>query len=397
MKHAFMLFIMTCCLLASGCVSTDTSKTESDTRDTQAGTDTASTGEKDVQRLSKMQDYLDNGLDKINYGSYAEGMKQLVLVLAEKHLMKSPPAEATELAVEAEQKLKELEAALSLEVDPSWLDVNLNQVSGSSVDIKRQPSVLLTIDTGLGRSLIANAPIAFSFIKGSGILSASVVNTNDYGQANVVVSRFDNANSENIIRAQLFFREHDYLYTFEGVVRNFIYTPPARKAVIFVMERSDLGISDDPKIFEVVYDKLKDVAFDFSLYNASLAENTFNSVYNGDKKAIGRLGLEEDVSYIVAVLNDCYRIAQQEYKGKKLNAFVSEARATIRIIRVSDGKTLYNKTVKREKADNTHGQGGTMEKAALHALSLTTDAMEQMLSVEIDEINSILMGAEKKE
>lgn len=375
-------------VMFSACVSVDESVNngESDT------IDNSETEEKDVYKLSAMEEYLENGIDKINYGSISEGIEQLILVLAEKDRMKDPPEEAIELAKEAETRLNKLKSSLFLEVEPAWLDKNLNQIKGNTIDIIPQPSVILTIDTGIGRSLVSNAPVAFKFTKGSGIISAMIVKTNEYGQANVVVTRFDNSNEENIIEAFLYYKEKDFTYAFDTVSRSFIYAPPSRRATIFVLERYSDGVFEDPGIFGSVYNNLKDVALDFTLSNALLNEDEFLRVYNGDKDAILNLGLEEGVSYICAVLNDCFHIEQYEYQGKKYNIFLSEARATIRIIRVADGKTMYSNTVESLHKDSKHGKGSSPELSARDVLTKTSAQMEELLLKEIDIIKKALTG-----
>ncbi|MBN2536220.1 MAG: hypothetical protein JXB88_25285 [Spirochaetales bacterium] len=382
-KLAFLFSIIL--LIVSACVSVD------DSGNHETG-DRAGTGEKDVYRLSAMEEYLENGIDKINYGSVSEGIEQLILVLAEKDRMKDPPEEAIELAKDAETRLNKLKSSLFLEVEPAWLDKNLNQIKGNTIDMIPQPSVILTIDTGIGRSLVSNAPVAFRFTKGAGIINALIVKTNDYGQANVVITRFDNPNEENIIEAFLYYKEKDFTYAFNTVSRSFIYAPPSRKATIFVLERYSERIFEDPDIFNPVYNNLKDVAFDFTLTNALLNENEFVRVYNGDKDAIMNLGLEEGVSYICAVLNDCFHIEQYEYQGKKYNIYLSEARATIRIIRVADGKAMYSNSVECLHKDNKHGKGASPELSARDVLKKTSAQMQELLLKEIDAIKKALTG-----
>jgi hypothetical protein len=387
-KLIVLLCIVTAMFFA--CVSVD----ESDgSEGTDAG-DTQYTGEKDVYKLSAMAEYLENGIEKINDGSISEGIEQLILVLAEKDAMADPSEEAVELAKDAETRLNKLKSSLYLEVEPAWLDDQLNQIKGSTIDILPQPSVILTIDTGIGRSLVSNAPVAFTFTKGSGVMNSVVVKTNDYGQANVTITRFDNPNEENIIEAFLYYKEKDFTYPFETVTRSFIYAPPARRATIFVMERYPDGIFEDPDIFNVVYNNLKDTAFDFTLSNALLKEDEFLKVYNGDKDALTQLGLEEEVSYICAVLNDCFHIEQYEYKGKKYNVFLSEARATIRIIRVADGKTVYSNTVESLHKDGNQGKGSNPELSARDVLKKTSAQMEELLVNEIGIIRKALTGKE---
>ncbi|MBN2445061.1 MAG: hypothetical protein JXJ04_27140 [Spirochaetales bacterium] len=393
----FIILFFVLGIVGMSCVSVDDSvknngNAAAEPTVTTAPSDTTKPEEKDVYKLSAMQEYLENGIDKINYGSISEGIEQLILVLAEKEAMTNPPEEAIELAKDAETRLNKLKSALFLEVEPEWLDSSLNQVKGDTLDIFPQPSVLLTYDGGIGRSLVANAPVAFRFIKGSGIMSGLVAKTNDHGQANVIVTRFDNPNEENIIEAYLYYKEKDFTYTFTTITRSFIYAPPSRQASIFVLERYPDGNFEDPDIFNAVYNNLKDVALDFTLSNAGLNEKAFLQIYNGDKSAITHLGLEDQISYICAVLNDCFHIEQYEYKGKKYNVFLSEARATIRIIRVADGKTVYTNSVECLHAQSEHGKGSSPELSARDVLKKSSVKMEALLSKEIDVIKKALTG-----
>ncbi len=98
--------------------------------------------------------------------------------------------------------------------------------------------MILTLNYGgAGKALVTGAPIQFEFIQGGGVLTA-FVNTNDYGQANCNLASLDNPNSENIIRASLVYKTRGFAYAFEGVTKDFVYAPPARRATILVMERA---------------------------------------------------------------------------------------------------------------------------------------------------------------
>jgi hypothetical protein len=386
-------YILAACIcfafLTYGCVST--AGTGDSSGGAKAATGTSGSNGNDPI-AEKMMQYLENGKAKIDYGSISEGIKQLVSVLAEKSKASSPNAEINEIAKEAEVQLTKLKAAISMEAEPSqWIDKSLNQVSGSTIDLSPQPSILLTIDTGIGRSIIANAPVAFRFTKGSGVCSG-MVNTNDYGQADCKIVRFDNPKEENVIRASLVFKEQDFTYELEGLYRDFIYTPPARNATIMVLEKSELGASSDPGIADAVYNSLKGIDFQFAVYNGSFKPEEFEKVFGGDKLAISRLGLEEGVSYIIAVLSECYSVNQLELNGKKYQMFVSEARATTRVIRVADGKVLYDAKIERSKAQSKHGQGSSAEKAIRNVLSLSTEDMTSRLEKDYAQIDKALTG-----
>jgi hypothetical protein len=369
--------------MTAGCVTTEVDK---NTTTSQKETDSV---------VTRMRQYLANGKEKIDYGSISEGIKQLVSVLAEKDSLKQPSDEALDLAREAETELTKLKAALTIESEPSaWMDKSLNQKSGSTLDMSPQPSVLLTIDTGLGRSIVSNVPVLFRFTKGSGVLSG-IVNTNDYGQADCKIVRFDNPRQENIIRASIVFKEKSLYYEFEGLAREFVYVPPTRTATIVVLEKSQLGLSSDPVITDAVFNSLKSVDFQFALYNGSFKGDEFEKVFGGDKDSIARMGLSEGVSYLVAVFSECYNVSQLELDGKKYNMYISEARATTRVIRVADGKVVYDAKIERDKAHSKHGQGSSVDKAIRNVLSLATEDMTAKLKADFAEIDKALTGNSK--
>ncbi|MBN1410046.1 MAG: hypothetical protein JW969_04325 [Spirochaetales bacterium] len=340
----------------------------------------------------RMKEYYEQGMDKIDGGYISEGIRLLVSVLAENENKAKPSEEAETYAEEAEIELNKLKSSLSLDVDENeWVDEKGNQKHGSTLNLEVVPSVRLTYNVSGSKWIVANAPVTFKFIKGGGIISGSV-NTNELGQASCKVAKFDNANTQNIIRASIVVREKGYTYTFEGLNRDFLFEPPANRATILVLEKSEEGEANDPVIFDPVYNKLKDVAFDFTMYNGSLMGKEFMKIYGGDTKSIKKLSLEKGVSYLVVVLNDCFNVAQLEFRGKKLKGFISEARATLRVIRVADGKVLFETRVTLEKAKNTHAQGGSKETAIINALRGAAELMEKKLGDEIPKIKKIMTG-----
>jgi hypothetical protein len=315
--------------------------------------------------------------------------------MAEEKKLASPSSEAYDVAEMAEIELNKIKASLRLDADEvDWMDEKGNQRNGTTLNIALVPSVRLTYNTGGDKWIVANAPIAFTFVKGGGILTG-MVNTNELGQASCKIARFENANIENVIRATLTYKEKDFVYTFEGLQREFLFEPPANRATILVLEKSQDGVSADPLIFNPVYGKLKNVAFDFTMYNGSLMGDAFMKVYGGDTAAIRQLSLEKGVSYLVVVLNDCFNVYQPEFNGKPMKAFISEARATLRIVRVADGKILYETKVSRQKSDNTHAQGGTRQGAIVNALRSAAEEMEKKLGGEIGQISRIMTGTDK--
>jgi hypothetical protein len=339
----------------------------------------------DGEVVQRMKEYLDNGLKKLDQGAISEGISQLVNVLAEASA--GPQTDAVEsLRRKAETELAKIRAGLAMETGLEWLDENKNQRPGSTQDIVN-PSVILTLNYGgAGKALVTGAPITFEFIKGGGTLSAAV-NTNDYGQANCVVSRLDNPSAESVIRASLLYRVGGFAHAFEGVSKDFVFIPPAQKAAILVMEKAGSLIAEDPVILDSVYNKLKSVAFDFSQYDGKLLGDEFLKVFGGEPQAIRKMGLEKEVSYLVMILSDCYNVSQVELAGKKYNIFKSQTIATARLVRVSDGKIMYSGTVRA-----VQGQGGTQEKAVMDGFRNAAAAMADKIQQELAEIKQVLEG-----
>ena len=336
-----------------------------------------------------MKQYLENGLDKLDRGAISEGIAQLVAVLAEGE--SSRDAAAEELKRSAETELAKIKAGLAMEPGTEWLDANKNQLTASSVSVGGQsslnPSVILTLNYGgAGKALVTAAPVQFEFVRGGGVLTA-FVNTNDYGQANCSLASLEDTEAESVIRASLVYRTRGFAYAFEGVSREFVYSPPARKAAILVLERAGNRPAEDPVILDSVYNELKEVSFDFSQYNGQLLGEEFLAVFGGDPQAIRRLGLQKEVSYLVMVLNDGYGVSQVELAGKKYNIWKSQTTATTRLIRVADGKVMYSGTVQA-----VAGQGGSAEKASLDGLRNAASAMADKIAQDLPEIQRVLSG-----
>jgi hypothetical protein len=337
---------------------------------------------------ARMRAYLSNGLAKIDEGSVTEGARQLVAALAERESLASAPREVEDIADKAKAELTRLGAALSLDSGMEWLDVNKNQLTGSVLDAGSpkgiQPSVILSYNMGRGKTLVAGAPILFEFVKGGGVLTASV-STNDYGQATCSIARLDSQSAESVIRASLVYTVNGFTYRMQGVERDFVYVPPSRRATILALERHPKGVNQPPIILDPVFNTLKGVAFDFSHYDGVLMGDAFMNVFSGDPKAIQALGMQKDVSYLVMVLNDCIAVNQVVLDGKTYNIFKSQTTATTRVIRVADGKILYSGAVQ-----GIAGQGGDTGKALLDGFRKAAEEMAAKLRRELPEIGSAL-------
>lgn len=381
-------FFSTCCLLLA---FASCSTVQEPARD-QSGAETETLPD-DSQALGRLKEFYENGLQKINQGVISEGITQLVSVLAEyddlKNTGRTNP-EIEKVVHNAETELAKIGAGLTMDSGTEWLDENKNQISASSLDIGSNtgldPSIILTLNFGGGRALVAGAPILFEFTKGNGLLTIFVT-TNDYGQANCSIARLENQNEENIVKASLIYRVKDFSYRFQGVEKEFVYVPPARRATILVMERAEDTVSSDPVILDAVYNRLKGVTFDFSQYNGVLLGKDFVRIFGGDPKTIKSLGLEKGVSYLVMVLSEGDYVSQVELGGKKYDIFKSNTSASTRIIRVVDGKIMYSGTVQ-----GVPGQGGTRQKAIIDGFRNAAEAMAEKINQDLTQIISALSG-----
>jgi len=243
-------------------------------------TESAAVGDNELAQ--RLNEFLENGLQKLDQGAISEGINQLVSVLAEVNTAGSTSGDIRAIVSTAETELTKIAAGLEMEAGTEWIDANKNQISASAIDVGTEyslnPSVILTYNFGAGKALITGAPIYFEFVQGSGLLT-NFVATNDYGQANCAIARLDNPNSETIVRASLVYRLKGYSYPFQGITKDFVYVPPSRKATILVMEKAGEKIQDDPVILDSVYNRLKDMAFDFSQYNGVLLGDDFMKVF----------------------------------------------------------------------------------------------------------------------
>jgi hypothetical protein len=139
-------------------------------------------------------------------------------------------------------------------------------------------------------------------------------------------------------------------------------------------------------VLDPVYNALKKMEFDFSQYNGRLLDDAFMKVYNGDREAIKGLTLDQSVPYLVLVLNDCYSVRRQG----TFDIYVSEGRATLRLIRVADGKILFEAVGYADRTHGTHGQANSHDNAVRDALKRSTAELEKELSLKMKEINQAL-------
>jgi hypothetical protein len=381
-----ILYVFLGLVLITGCKSTGNG-TAADGSD---NTNVSPQNEK-ASDVAEMQTYLDNARKKIDQLAVSEGISQYVAVLAIENKLKNPSAKARELAKAAETELTKIASALRLTPGPDWLDENDNQITGSTMSLGKDkalnPEVLLTYNMG-GSIVVSGAPVEFGFTKGTGLIDKTI-KTNEYGQALSPIARVGNVKQEVVVRATLVFYVKGFRYRFESVSCSFIYVPPSKRATIIVYESAPDYVSDHPFVFDAAYNSLKKIDFDFTQYNGVLLGKKFLKVFGGDINAIKKLALEQSVPYLVMVYNDCYRVNKAH---PDFEIYISEVKATLRIIRVADGKILYEAVAYADKAHNTNGQGGSPEKARNNGFRKAAALLEKELKGQFQQINTALLG-----
>ncbi|MBN1797841.1 MAG: hypothetical protein JW822_04665 [Spirochaetales bacterium] len=377
MKKIITLGLL-CLVIVFGC------KTDADTVQDVAADDEAAL-------VSEMETYLNNAFEKMDQMAVSEGLNQFVAVLAIKDKLKKPSVKAEELVKSAETELTKIASGLRLFPGPDWLDENDNQITGSTMELGKEkalnPEVLLVYNVG-GEIAVTGAPVEFSFIKGGGLLDKTVT-TNDYGQALSLIAKVNDVKQEVVVRATVTVTVKGYTYRFENVTRDFIFVPPSRRATIIVYESAPDFISDHPFIFDTAYKTLKNIDFDFTQYNGVLMGKEFLKVFGGDIGAIKKLALEQGVPYLVMVYNDCYRLNKAH---ADFEIYISEVKATLRIIRVADGKILFETVAYADKAHDNPGQGSSMEKARNNGFQKAAKELESDLKKKFKQINEALLG-----
>lgn len=342
----------------------------------------------DVQRI---QNFIDEAQRAFDRGKTSEAIEKYITAVAYTEEVKEKTARVMELRKQVRQKLDDIGSKLVLEPTDKWL-IDGEQITGSSLDLGKenalQPSIYLFINDMFGgqRSLVVDAPIEFSFIKGEGDLTR-MRTTDEFGKTSCNIIRVQDNTKEHVVRAKVKYQIKGYSYTFDQVNRDFVYLPPAATATILTMESYNGEPFENSGLVEVLYNSLKDTSVDYTPFSGSLMGTEFKKLFGGDKNAIKALAAETGVSYIIVVQNDCYHAQQVVLNGKTYNIYRAHSKLTFRIIRVSDGRIVFAETI-----DNKKGQGNTMDKSIRDSLDTAVELLVQKISTRIDEINNVLSG-----
>jgi hypothetical protein len=342
--------------------------------------------------VEKMKTSLAAADQKMDEMAVAEAVSLYVSVLALKDGLAKPPQEALDLAARAETMLTKIEAGFLLQAGAEWLNADSAQIAASTTGAGRgdvlSPTVTLWYNVGGSRIAVSAAPVLFTVREGPAqIAGTGLTKTNEYGEASIPPPKIADANKEVVVRAAVVFSSGGYQYQFKQTKLDLVYRPPSKRAVILVLERDDRGVANDnPYILDPVYNSLKKMEFDFSQFNGRLLGDDFMKVYGGDLQAIKALTIEQNVPYLVMVLNDCYSVRKQG----DFDIYLSEARATLRIIRVSDGKILFEAVGYADKKHDTYGQHNSHDTAARDAYKRAAAELEKELGARAKEINKAL-------
>ncbi len=338
--------------------------------------------------VRKLEDVYESGRNALGKGQTSEAIEGFIAILAEIDQSVMNGAKIQNLKEEVESQLVQLGSALNLEPNQEWIDPRGNQINGSTQNIggenPLQPGVMLTLNTGSGKSVVSDAPIRFQFIKGSGVITGTVT-TGEYGQANAAIVRLDNPQTEQVIRASLIYTVKDFTYEFKTLTRDFVYLPPENTATILVLERFEEGYMENPIIIDDTYRVLEELNVEFSPFNGVLIGDDYIDAYNGNQKLVRQIGDETGVSYLFFIFSDVHTVSQIKLGEKVYNIWKSQTNSTARIIRVEDARILYSQGVM-----NITGQGGTREKAVRDGLEKASSELMPKLSEDLEKISDLI-------
>ncbi len=364
-------------LALAGCVSAPPAPVSSPVP---PGTAPSASSRSDEQRR-----LLEAGRAALDSNHTAEAVRSYVTVLV--LAREDGSAETARLGAQAESELERIGNRLSLEPGDGWLSPEGSQTAGAARSVGKegglQPSVFLFENFGTAKSPVADAPIRFEFLRGGGVLTASV-STDVYGRANAILSRLDSPSAGAVIRAYPAFTVRGFTYTFRTVLRDFSYLPPSNVAKVVALERGPEGAVQNPQVLDSVAAVLKGAGMDPSPLDGKLLGAGFDRAFGGDPAAVRSLAASAGASYLAFVVSESSPARQMEYGGKKYNIFTSDCKTTIRILR-DDGTLVFALPL-----DPIRGQGGTATGAVSDAFLKAREALTAELNRRIGEIRKAL-------
>lgn len=314
----------------------------------------------------------------IDANRLAEAMRFYISALA-KASSGGRRAKATELT----SVIEAVGARLTLEPHESWLSPDGSQVVGDSRAASRgsglMPAVYLYESYGYAKSPVPDAYIRFEFIQNEGTLTASVA-TDAKGLANSGVSAVTSPGKDAVIRAYPVFTDGSHSYAFKSVFRDFAFAAPPNLVLVAALERTPSGESANPRVLDAVASGLKPMGVDVAPFNGTLMPASFNAAFAGDAKALSALKGSLEPGYYALVYVEVGAPTRMEYAGKVYNIYISNAKATLRVVR-ADGTVVF-----AEAKDGVRGQGGTEQAAVDDCLVKVRDELGAMLKGKADAI-----------
>ncbi len=320
--------------------------------------------------LAQMRRALEDAKAAFEGNHVAEGARRYVAVLRLYDASKNPDSRAVSLRDGAKSALEALEAAMTIEPDPSWLDSGGNQVSRSTRGLAGSgapgPAVLLSVNLGYGKAAVPDMPVSFSFVKGKGRLTP-VVSTDPYGKANATVASFADPDSDQTIRASVVIRDGSFAYALDSVYRDFSFVDRPETVILAALQRLDGKAGAGSALVDPVVSALASLSLEAvpagSTGSAGSAgdEASFLGAFGGDGASLRNLAAGRTASRFALILTDCAAPEQVTLDGKTYELWAAKASSTLRLLK-ADGSILYTIQVQ-----NVRGQGALGDKAVSDA------------------------------
>jgi hypothetical protein len=252
--------------------------------------------------------------------------------------------------------LNAIGARLTVEPHESWLAPDGSQKTGVSRAAARgegpMPAVYLYESYGFAKSAVPDAFIRFEFVSNEGKLNASV-STDAKGLANTSITSIAAPGRDAVVRAYPIFTSEGYSYAFKTVFRDFSFVAPPNLALVAALERTPAGESVNPRVLDSVAASLKSLGVEVVAFNGVMKSAQFNAAFGGDVAALASLAGSVKAGFFALVHIDVAKPNRMEYGGKVYNIFVTNSKATLRVVR-ADGTVVF-----AEAKDGVRGQGGT--------------------------------------
>ena len=257
--------------------------------------------------------------------------------------------------------LNAIGARLTVEPHESWLLPDGSQKTGVSRAAARgegpMPAVYLYESYGFAKSAVPDAFIRFEFVSNEGNLNASVA-TDAKGLANTSITSIAVPGKDAVVRAYPIFTSEGFSYAFKTVFRDFSFVAPPNLALVAALERTPAGESANPRVLDPVASAPTPLGVEVVPFNGGLTYAQFTAAIGGDATALATLAGSVKAGFFALVHVDVAKPTRMEYGGKVYNIFVTNAKATLRVVR-ADGTVVF-----AEAKDGVRGQGGT-EQAAI--------------------------------